>query len=80
MKIFRKTFSVILLLIFFFIGLKIYKKLNTSKDIKMEEKVKLKKSAEVLNKCFDLKNKSQRNLSDSTQLIEYCLNEYGFEK
>ena len=80
MKIFRKTFSVILLLIFFFIGLKIYKKLNTSKDIKMEEKVKLKKSAEVLNKCFDLKNKSQRKLSDSTQLIEYCLNEYGFEK
>ena len=58
-------------------GLKVYHNFNISKEVKKEEKDRLKKSAEVLNKCFDLKNKSKRSINESMDLIEYCLNNYG---
>ena len=77
MKIFRLVFALILLTMTFLIGLKIYRNFNISKELKNEEKNNLKKSAEVLNNCFDLKNKSQRSLNDSLKLIEYCLEKYG---
>ena len=77
MKIFRLTFALILFIITFLIGLRIYRNFNISKELKNEEKNKLKKSAEVLSNCFDLKNKSQRSLNDSLELIEYCLDKYG---
>ena len=77
MGILKKTFYIILISIVFLVGLKIYRDFNISKDLKNEEKNRLKKSAEVLNECFDLKNKSQRNLNDSMKLIEYCLEKYG---
>ena len=77
MKIFRLTFALILITLTFLIGYKIYRNFNISKELKNEEKNKLKKSAEVLNNCFDLKNKSQRSLNDSLKLIEYCLDKYG---
>ena len=80
MKFFRVTFAVILLSIIFLIGFKIYRDFDISRDLKNEEKNKLKKSAAVLNECFDFKNKSQRSLNDSMKLIEYCLEEYGSEK
>ena len=78
MKIFIKTIGVILLVIMFSLGLKIYRDFNITKDLKNEQKNKLKKSAEVLNECFDLKNKSERTYNDSMTLIEYCLEEYGY--
>ena len=77
MKIFSLTFALILLIMTFLIGLKLYLNFNISKESKNAEKNKLKKSAEVLNNCFDLKNKSQRSLNDSLKLIEYCLDKYG---
>ena len=77
MKIFRLTFGLILLTMTFLIGLKLYSNFNISKELKNEEKNKLKKSAEVLNNCFDLKNKSKRSINDSLKLIEYCLDKYG---
>ena len=77
MKIFIKNIGFILLFIIFSLGLKIYRDFNITKDQKNEQKEKLKKSAEVLNECFDLKNKSERTLNDSIKLIEYCLEEYG---
>ena len=49
-------------------------------NITKEEKNKLKKSAEILNECFDLKNKSNRTINESLKLIEYCLEEFGSEK
>ena len=64
----------------FVLGSKIYQSYVISRDLKNEKKTKLEKSAEVLNECFDLKNKSQRTLNDSLKLIEYCLKEYGSEK
>ena len=79
MKNLRRTFLIILSSIFFLVGLIIYRNFNISRDLKIEKKNKLKKSAEVLNQCFDLKKKNQRTLIDSIKLIEYCLEEYGPE-
>ena len=80
MKIFRIIFTLIFLSIVFLQGLKIYRNFKISRDLKNEEKNRLKKSAEVLSQCFDLENKSQRKLNDSLKLIEYCLKKYGSKK
>ena len=80
MKIFRIIFSLILLSMIFLLGLKIYRNYSISRNLKNEKKDKLKKSAEILNECFDLKNKNKRTINDSMKLIEYCLKEYGSEK
>ncbi len=80
MKNLRMTLAVILLSIIFLISLKTYRNFVISSDLKNEEKNKLKKSAEILNECFDLKNKSKRTTNDSLKLIEYCLEEFGSEK
>ena len=80
MKNLRRNIVVIFLSIVFLISLKTYRDFIISGDLKNEEKNKLKKSAEILNECFDLKNKSERTLNDSMKLIEYCLKEYGSEK
>ena len=80
MKNLRITLAVIFLSIVFLISFKIYRDFIISSDLKKEEKNNLKKSAEVLNECFDLKNKSKRTLNDSMKLIEYCLEQYGSEK
>ena len=76
----RITLAVIFLTIVFLISFKTYRNFIISSDLKKEEKSKLKRSAEVLNECFDLKNKSERTLNDSMKLIEYCLEQYGSEK
>ena len=76
----RKIRSIIIVSFSIFLlsyGLKVYHNFNISKEVKKEEKDRLKKSAEVLNKCFDLKNKSKRSINESMDLIEYCLNNYG---
>jgi len=80
MKNLRITLAVIFLSMVFLISYKTYRDFNISSDLKKKEKNKFKKSAEVLNECFDLKNKSERSLNDSMKLIEYCLEEYGSEK
>ena len=80
MKNLKITIVVIFLSIVFLISLKTYRNFTISNDLKNEEKNKLKKSAEILNECFDLKNKSERTLNDSMKLIEYCLEQYGSEK
>ena len=80
MKFLNLTFAIFLLFIFSVLGLKIYRDFSISKDLKIEERNKSKKSAEVLNECFDLENKNSRTLNDSINLIEYCLEEYGYKK
>ena len=80
MKNLRRNILVIFLSIVLLISLKTYRDFIISSDLKNEEKNKLKKSAEILNKCFDLKNKSKRTINDSMKLIEYCLEEFGSEK
>ena len=80
MKNLRSNIVVIFLSIVFLISLKTYHDFIISGDFKNEEKNKFKKSAEILNECFDLKNKSKRTINDSMKLIEYCLEEFGSEK
>ena len=80
MKILKITFTLILISIVFIVCLKKYSKFTISRDLKNEEKNKLKKSAEILNECFDLENKSKRTINESLKLIEYCLEEFGSEK
>ena len=80
MKNLRRNIVVIFLSIVLLISLKTYRDFIISGDFKNEEKNKLKKSAEILNECFDLKNKSKRTINDSMKLIEYCLEEFGSEK
>ena len=80
MKNLRSNIVVIFLSIVFLISLKTYHDFIISGDLKNGEKNKLKKSAEILNECFDLKNKSKRTINDSMKLIEYCLEEFGSEK
>ena len=74
------TLVVIFLSVVLLLSLKTYRNFILSNELKNEEKNRLKKSAEVLNKCFDLKNKSKRTQNDSIKLIEYCLEEFGSEK
>lgn len=80
MKNLRITLAVIFLSIIFLFSLKTYRDFVITSDLKKEEKNKLKKSAEILNECFDLKNKSNRTINESLKLIEYCLEEFGSEK
>ena len=76
MKNLRITLAIIFLSMIFLISFKTYRNFIISSDLKKEEKNKLKKSAEVLNECFDLKNKSNRTINESLKLIEYCLEEF----
>ena len=80
MKNLRITLAVIFLSIVFLFSLKTYRDFVITNDLKNEEKNKLKKSAEILNECFDLGNKSKRTINESLKLIEYCLEEFGSEK
>ena len=80
MKNLRRNIVVIFLSIVFLISLKIYRNFIIPRNLKSEEKNKLKNSAEILNECFDLKNKSKRTINDSMKLIEYCLEEFGSER
>jgi hypothetical protein len=76
MKNLRMTLAVIFLSIIFLFSLKTYRDFVITSDLKKEEKNKFKKSAEILNECFDLKNKSNRTINESLKLIEYCLEEF----
>ena len=80
MKNFRIVFCVILLFVVIFLGIKTYRSFNISRDLKKEEKNRLKESADILNKCFDLENKNKRTMNESMKLIEYCLNEFASGK
>ena len=79
MKNLRLTMILVLILIIFFLGIKIFRNFNISRDLKNEEETRLKESTRVLNECFDLDNKSERSLNESIKLIDYCLKKYGFE-
>ncbi len=80
MKNLKIALAVIFLSIIFLFSLKTYRDFVISSNLKNDEKNKLKKSAEILNECFDLKNKSKRTINKSLKLIEYCLEEFGSEK
>ena len=61
------------------IGIKNLIYVYQAKDSKNKEESILKESVRVLNECFDLENKNKRTLNKSIELIEYCLEEYGYK-
>ena len=69
------TISII---IFSLIGIKKLIYINQVKNLKKEESF-LNGSIRVLNECFDLENKNKRTHNKSIELIEYCLEEYGYK-
>ncbi len=68
------------LIIFSLMGIKKLIYINQPKDLKnKEEESILRESIRVLNECFDLENKNKRTLNKSIELVEYCLEEYGYK-
>ena len=74
-KIAILTISIIILS---FIGIKKLIYINKAKDIKNKELI-LNEYTRVLKECFDLENKNKRTLNKSIELIEYCLDKYGYK-
>ena len=79
MKKVKIAFFTILLMIFSTIGIKKLIYINQARYLKNKEQIIFNQSARVLNECFDLDNKNKRSLNESIELIEYCLEEYGYK-
>ena len=62
-----------------FLGIKKFISTNKAKDLNNKEESALNESKRVLNECFDLENKNKRTHNKSIELIEYCLEEYGYK-
>jgi hypothetical protein len=75
-KIAILTISII---IFPLIGIKKLIYINQAKILKNKQESILNESSRVLNECFDLENKNKRTLNKSIELIEYCIEEYGYK-
>ena len=78
MNKFKITIFTIPIIIFSLIGIKKLIYINQIKNSKSKEEIFLYESIRVLNKCFDLENKNKRTLNESIELIEYCIEEYGY--
>ena len=72
------SISIISIIIFSLIGIKKLVYIKQNNDLKNEEESILNESNRVLNECFDLENKNKRTHNESIELIEYCLEEYGY--
>ena len=72
MNKFKIAIFTILIIIFSRIGIKKLIYINQVKDLKNKEE-------SFLNECFDLENKNKRTLNESIELIEYCIEEYGYK-
>ena len=79
MKSIKLTFFKTLIIIISFIGIKICLDIYSSKYLRNDRELLLKESVNILNNCFDLENKNRRSPKQSIELIEYCLNEYGYK-
>ena len=77
MNKFKIAIFTISIIIFSLIGIKKLIFINQVKDIKNKEKSFLNESIRDLNECFHLENK--KTLNRSIELIEYCLEEYGYK-
>jgi len=77
---FKIQIFAITVLILTLIGTKQLININQSKNLKNKEEAILNEFTLVLSECFDLQNKNKRPLNVSIELIEYCLEEYGYKK
>ena len=79
MNNFKIAIFAIAIIILSFIGIKKLIYINQAKELKNKEESILNESKRVLNECFDLENKNKRTLNKSIELIEYCIEEYGYK-
>ena len=79
MNKFKIAIFTISIIIFSIIGIKKLIYIYQVKDLKNKEALILNESIRVLNECFDLEIKNKRTLNKSIELIEYCLEEYGYK-
>ena len=70
---------IITIIILSLIAIKKLIYINQVKDLKNEEESIVNEINRVLNECFDLENKDKRTHNESIELIEYCLEEYGYK-
>ena len=80
MKSITLTILISLILLVSFSSIKKYIKLNLINNSKNEPKTLLKETFTHLYECFDLENKHKRSIHKSIELIEYCIDEYGYIK
>ena len=79
MNRFKIAIFTISIITFSLIGIKKLIYINQVIEIKNKEESFLNESISVLNECFDLENKNKRTHYKSIELIEYCLEEYGYK-
>ncbi len=76
MKSISLTIFITLIIIVSFSPIRKYLNLNLLKNSKNQPKALLKETVQKLNECFDLENKNKRNIHQSIELVEYCLDKY----
>ena len=79
MSKFKIAIFTVSIIIFSLIGIKKLIYINQVKEFKNKEESFLNESMRFLKECFDLENKNKRTLNKSIELIEYCLEEYGYK-
>ena len=79
MNKFKTAIFTISIIIFSLLGIKKFIYIYQAEDFKYKEESILNESIRVLNECFDLENQNKRTLNKSIELIEYCLEEYGYK-
>ena len=74
-----ENFFICIIIIFSLIGF--YKSLGkvNSFRIEMHKNKVIHEYAKKLKGCFDLENKSQRRISESLDLIKYCMKKFRIE-
>ena len=80
MKSISLTILITLILLISFSPIKKYINLNVLKPSINERKTELKDKALLLKECFDLENKNKRTLRKSIEIIEFCIEKYGYNK
>ena len=80
MKSISLTVLISLMFIVFFFPIKKHINLNLINNSKNQPRTLLGETFKLLNECFDLENKNKRSINQSIELIEYCLDEYGYKK
>jgi len=75
----KTAILTISIMIFSLLGIKNMIYMYQTKDFKNKEELILNESIRILNECFDLENKNKRTPNKSIELIEYCIEEYGYK-
>ena len=76
MKVFRIICTSLILTFSLLLILKVFDNIKTLKNENYKNKIQ-NEFSKRLKDCFDFENKNNRRISETMELIEYCLKEYG---